>query len=52
MDHRCRILIAKQSSRGLGVILKGLPASQIEVVAFYDRPPDTSELFAKTEVDI
>jgi len=52
MGYRCRILIAKQSSRGLSAILKGLDPSQTDVVAFYDAPPRIAEPFANTDVDI
>src|SRR5471032_417042 len=52
MSARCRILIAKQSSRGLSALLKGLDPRQADVVAFYDVPPLLDRKFGETDVDI
>lgn len=52
MSARCRILIAKQSSRGLSALLKGLDPRQADVVAFYDVPPRLDRKFGETDVDI
>jgi DNA-binding NarL/FixJ family response regulator len=52
MSARCRILIAKQSSRGLSALLKRLDPRQADVVAFYDVPPRLDRKFGETDVDI
>jgi DNA-binding NarL/FixJ family response regulator len=52
MTARCRVLIAKQSSRGLSALLKGLDPCQADVVAFYDAPPHRDAKFGAMEVDI
>jgi DNA-binding NarL/FixJ family response regulator len=52
MSARCRILIAKQSSRGLSALLKGLDSRRFEVVAFYDVPPPNDRKFGETDVDV
>jgi len=52
MSARCRILIAKQSSRGLSALLKGLDPRQADVIAFYDVPPRLDRKFGETDVDI
>jgi DNA-binding NarL/FixJ family response regulator len=49
---RRRILIAKQSSRGLSALLKGLDPRQADVVAFYNVPPRLDANFGATDVDI
>jgi DNA-binding NarL/FixJ family response regulator len=52
MGSRCRILIAKQGSRGLSAILKELNPRQADVVAFCDVPPLLEERFRESEADI
>jgi DNA-binding NarL/FixJ family response regulator len=52
MSARCRILIAKQSSRGLNALLRGLDPHRFDVVAFYDVPPLRERRFGETEVDV
>jgi DNA-binding NarL/FixJ family response regulator len=52
MTARCRILIAKQSSRGLSALLKGLDPRHADVVAFYDVPPRPGKKFGETDIDV
>ena len=52
MTPRCRILIAKQSSRGLSALFKGLDPRRFDVVAFYNVPPLRDSIFGETDVDV
>ncbi len=52
MSARCRILIAKQSSRGLSTLLTRLDPRHADVVAFYDVPPLRDRKFGETDVDV
>jgi DNA-binding NarL/FixJ family response regulator len=52
MNARCRILIAKQSSRGLSALFKGLDPRRFDVVAFYNVPPQRDRKFGETDVDV
>jgi DNA-binding NarL/FixJ family response regulator len=52
MTARCRILIAKQSSRGLSALLKGLDPRHADVVAYYDVPPRLGKKFGETDIDV